>query len=124
MFSIFGAVALFLAWIGIYGVLSYAVAQRTQELGIRVALGAGRRDVFRLVLGHGARLAGLGVVAGLVGAFGVTRVVRSVLYNVGATDPLSFVGAALFLAAAALLASYLPARRATAVDPLVALRTE
>jgi predicted permease len=124
MFSIFGAVALFLAWIGIYGVLSYAVAQRTQELGIRVALGAGRRDVFRLVLGHGARLAGLGVVAGLIGAFGVTRVVRSVLYNVGATDPLSFVGAAIFLTAAALLASYLPARRATAVDPLVALRTE
>jgi predicted permease len=124
MFTIFGGVALFLAWIGIYGVLSYAVAQRTQELGIRVALGADRRDVFRLVLGQGARLAAIGVVVGMIGAIGAARVVRSVLYNVEATDLISFAGGAGLLASAALLASYVPARRATVVDPLVALRTE
>jgi putative ABC transport system permease protein len=124
MFAIFGGVALLLAWVGIYGVLSYSVVQRTQEIGIRMAIGAGRRDVFRLVLGHGARLAGIGIVLGVAGAAAVTRIVQNQLYNVGPMDPLSFGGMALVLAAAVLLASYVPARRATAVDPLVALRTE
>ncbi|HEY2905427.1 MAG TPA: ABC transporter permease [Vicinamibacterales bacterium] len=124
MFSIFGVVALVLASIGVYGVLSYAVSQRTQEIGVRMALGASRRNVFGLVVSDGAKLAGIGIVCGIVGAAGVTRVVKSLLYNVGAMDPLSFVGTSLFLAIVALLASYVPALRATAVDPMVALRSE
>jgi len=124
MFSIFGFVALMLASIGVYGVLSYAVSQRTQEIGVRMALGAGRGDVFSLIVSHGAKLAALGIVLGIVGAFGVTRVVTSFLYNVSPTDPLSFAGTAAFLAAVAVLASYVPARRATAVDPMIALRAE
>jgi putative ABC transport system permease protein len=124
MFAIFGAVALLLASIGVYGVLSYAVSQRTQEIGVRMALGASRQNVFTLVVSHGARLAGAGIVCGVLGAIGVTRVVTSLLYNVSATDPLSFVATAAFLALVALLASYIPARRATAVDPMIALRAE
>jgi len=124
MFSIFGAIALALASIGVYGVLSYAVSQRAQEIGVRMALGASRRNVLSLILRHGARLAAAGILGGVVGAFGVTRVVRSLLYNVSATDPLSFIATALFLAAVALLASYVPARRATGVDPMMALRAE
>jgi predicted permease len=124
MFSIFGAVALVLASIGVYGVLSYAVSQRTQEIGVRMALGASRADVFRLIVRHGARLAALGIFFGAIGAAAVTRVVTSLLYNVSATDPLSFIGTAVFLAAVALVASYVPARRATAVDPMIALRAE
>jgi putative ABC transport system permease protein len=124
MFAIFGAVALLLASIGVYGVLSYAVSQRTQEIGVRMALGATRQNVFTLVVSHGARLAGAGIVCGVLGAIGVTRVVTSLLYNVSATDPLSFVATAAFLALVALLASYIPARRATGVDPMIALRAE
>jgi putative ABC transport system permease protein len=124
MFSIFGGIALALASIGVYGVLAYSVSQRTQEIGVRMALGASRRTVFGLIVGHGARLAAAGVVAGMVGAFGVTRVVKSLLYNVSATDPVSFGATAVFLVAVAVVASYVPARRATAVDPIVALRTE
>ena len=124
MFSIFGAVALALASVGVYGVLSYAVSQRTQEIGVRMALGASRRIVFRLIVGDGARLAAIGIACGVVGAFGVTRVVKSLLYNVTPTDPLSFGATALFLVVVSLLASYLPARRATAVDPMIALRAE
>jgi len=124
MFSIFGGIALLLASIGVYGVLSYAVAQRTQEIGVRMALGASREHVLRLVLGQGARLAGLGILIGLAGAALVTRLVESLLYNVSTTDTVSFVATALFLACVAILASYIPARRATTVDPLVALRTE
>jgi predicted permease len=124
MFSIFGVVALALASIGVYGVLSYAVSQRTQEIGVRMALGASRTDVFRLIVTHGAQLAGIGIVCGVIGAAAVTRVVTTLLYNVTATDPLSFAGTAAFLGLVALLASYLPARRATAVDPMVALRAE
>jgi putative ABC transport system permease protein len=124
MFGIFGAVALLLASIGVYGVLSYAVSQRTQEIGVRMALGASRQNVFGLVVSHGARLAGMGIVCGVIGAFGVTRVVTSLLYNVSATDPLIFVGTAAFLAVVAMLASYIPARRATGVDPMIALRAE
>jgi putative ABC transport system permease protein len=124
MFGIFGAAALFLAGVGVYGVLSFSVSQRTQEMGVRIALGAGDRDVVRLVVGQGLSLAALGVAIGLAGAFGVTRVIQSLLYNVTATDPISFGGVALFLALIAALASYLPARRATTVDPIVALRNE
>ena len=124
MFGIFGAAALFLAGIGVYGVLSFSVSQRTQEMGVRIALGAQRRDVLRLVVRQGITLAMLGVLLGMAGAFGVTRVIGSLLYNVTPTDPISFGGVAIFLTAIALLASYLPARRATAVDPIVALRID
>jgi putative ABC transport system permease protein len=124
MFSIFGVVALALASIGVYGVLSYAVSQRTQEIGVRMALGASRQSVFGLIVGYGARLAGIGILCGVIGAAAVTRVVTSLLYNVSATDPLSFTVTAGFLALVALLASYIPARRATGVDPMIALRAE
>jgi putative ABC transport system permease protein len=124
MFGIFGAVALFLAGVGVYGVLAFSVSQRTQEMGVRIALGASRADVLGLVVKQGVGLASLGVVVGLLGAFGITRVIQSLLYNVTATDPVSFGGVALFLALIAAAASYLPARRATAVDPIVALRNE
>ena len=122
MFSIFGFIALALASIGVYGVLSYAVAQRTQEIGVRVALGAARRDVLRLIVGQGARLAAVGVAAGLAGAFVITPVIGTILHDVSPTDPLSFAGVAAFLTAVAILASYVPARRALKVDPIVALR--
>jgi predicted permease len=124
MFGIFGAAALFLAGVGVYGVLSFSVSQRTQEMGVRIALGAKQSDVLGLVVRQGVTLAAVGVLLGLVGAFGITRVIRSLLYNVTPTDPLSFGGVALFLAAIAVLASYLPARRATNVDPIIALRNE
>jgi putative ABC transport system permease protein len=124
MFGVFGAVALILAAIGVYGVLSFAVSQRTQEIGLRMALGAARSDVQRMVVHQGLVLAGLGIALGLLGAFGVTRVVGTLLYNVTPTDPLSFGGVAVFLALIAWAASYFPARRATAVDPNVALRME
>ncbi len=124
LFSTFGAVALLLAATGVYGLLAYAVSQRTQEIGVRVALGAGRRDVIRLVVGQGLRLAAVGIAIGVVASFGVTRVVASLLYNVTPTDPATFIGASLFLVAIAALASYIPTRRATAVDPLIALRSE
>jgi putative ABC transport system permease protein len=123
-FLVFGAIALVLASIGVYGVLSYSVSQRTQEIGLRMALGAGRRDVFRMIVGHGLTLALIGIGTGIIGAFGVTRLVKTLLYNVTPTDPISFAGVAAFLAAVACLASFLPARRATAVDPLTALRNE
>jgi putative ABC transport system permease protein len=124
MFSIFGAIALLLASVGVYGVLSYSVSQRTQEIGVRVALGAAKRDVMRLVLGQGLRLALAGIFVGILGAFGATRFIRTLLYNVTPTDPVSFGGVAIFLISVALLASYVPARRAMAVDPIVALREE
>jgi putative ABC transport system permease protein len=124
MFSTFGAVALLLASVGVYGVLSYSVSQRTQEIGVRMALGAGRRDVLRLILGQGVRLAAIGIVLGLLGAFGTTHFLKSVLYNVTPTDPFSFTVVAGFLTLVAVAASYVPARRAMAVDPLVALRNE
>jgi putative ABC transport system permease protein len=124
MFSLFGAIALLLASIGIYGVLSYSVAQRTQEIGVRLALGASRRDVFRLVLLQAARLAAIGIALGAAGAALVTPLVRTIVYDVTPTDPVSFVGTALFLTLVAVAAGYLPARRATSVDPIVALRVE
>ena len=124
MFLVFGAIALLLASIGVYGVLSYSVSQRTQEIGVRVALGAERRDVMRLVVGYGLRLAAVGVVIGLALARLATPAIRTQLYNVTPTDPMSFAGVALFLTIVAILASYFPARRAMAVDPIIALRNE
>jgi ABC-type antimicrobial peptide transport system permease subunit len=124
MFGVFGGVALFLAAIGVYGVLSFSVSQRTQEIGLRMALGAERQRVLRLVVRQGIVLAAVGVVCGVIGAFGITRVIRTLLFRVTPTDPVSFIGVSLFLTVIAALASYFPARRATTVDPVVALRSE
>ena len=119
-----GAMALLLAAIGIYGVVSYSVAQRTREIGIRMALGAKETNVLRLVLGEGLFVIAVGLAVGLLLAFAVTRVIAGFLYEVGATDPVTFLVIPLLLGLVALIASYIPARRATKVDPLVALRYE
>jgi predicted permease len=124
LLSIFAALALLLSSIGIYGVISYLVGQRTHEIGIRLALGAQRLDVLRLVLGQGARLAVLGIAIGLVSAMGLTRLMQKLLFGVSPTDPFTFGGVATLLTGVALLACYIPARRAMRVDPVTALRYE
>jgi putative ABC transport system permease protein len=122
--GVFASAALALAAVGIYGVVAFIVAQRTNEIGIRMAMGAQRRDVLRLVLGQGSRLIFFGIGIGLAGALAITRLIGGLLYGISPTDPLTFVSVALLLAAIALLACYLPARRAMRVDPLTALRYE
>jgi ABC-type antimicrobial peptide transport system permease subunit len=124
LLSGFSSFALILASLGIYAVISYSVSQRTQEFGIRMALGAAPRDLLRLVLGKGMILAAAGAAAGLVGALGLTRMMSSMLYNVPPSDFATFVTVGLVLASVALAANYVPARRATKVDPVVALRYE
>jgi len=119
-----GLIALLLAGIGLYSVMAYSVSQRTQEIGVRMALGALPRDVLKDVLRRGMVLTGLGLLAGIAAAFAITRLIGSMLVNVGTADPVTFGGAALFLVGVALLANYVPARRATKVDPMVALRCE
>jgi len=124
LLQVFSALALLLATIGIYGVISYSTSQRIREIGVRMALGAQRRDVLRLVLGEGMWIAAIGVAAGVAAALALTRFLSSQLFGVSPTDPLTYSGVALLLAAVALLACYVPARRAMSVDPLVALRYE
>ncbi|HTQ59764.1 MAG TPA: FtsX-like permease family protein [Candidatus Solibacter sp.] len=124
LFAIFASLALVLGAVGIYGVISYSVAQRTREIGIRMALGARRSEVMLLIVGQSARLALLGVVIGLTGALLLTGLMASLLYGVGAADPATYVGVAILLVLVALAASFLPARRAMRMDPARALRHE
>ena len=124
LLAIFAAIALVLAAVGIYGVMAYSVAQRTREIGIRMALGSPSAGVFRLILGNGLKVTLAGIVIGIAAAAALTRYLSTMLYAVRPTDPLTLVGTALLLVAVAMLACYLPARRATRVDPMLALRHE
>jgi ABC-type antimicrobial peptide transport system permease subunit len=124
MFAIFGLAALALASIGLYGVMSYSVAQRTQEMGVRIALGAQSQQVVKLVLGSGVRMVGIGIAIGVPAAIGLAQLLRSQLYGISTTDPLTFGVVPLVLVGVALVASLIPARRATRVDPLIAMRSE
>jgi putative ABC transport system permease protein len=124
LLTVFGLIALLLASLGIYGVVAYSVAQRAKEIGIRMALGARESSVLMMVVGSGVRLALLGIAIGVVGALAVTQALRAALYQVGATDPLTFAAVAALLLAIAALASFAPARRATRIDPMESLRAE
>jgi putative ABC transport system permease protein len=124
LLSIFAGTALVLTAIGIYGVLAYSVAQRTSEIGIRIALGAGKSSIFRLIVGQAMTLVGISLALGLAGAFAATRLLNSLLFGVGASDPATFAGIVLLVSAVAFVAAWVPARRATRVDPIIALRAE
>jgi ABC-type antimicrobial peptide transport system permease subunit len=124
LLAVFAAVALGLACVGLYGVVSFSVAQRTREIGIRMALGANATDVWRLVLGQGLRHTAAGTAVGVAGAVGLTRFLQAVLFGVSATDPITFMSVAVILAAVAMGACWLPARRAARVEPMAALRHE
>ena len=124
LLGIYAAIALLLAATGLYGVLSYAVSQRLQEIGIRLALGASWRDVVGLVMGHALRLVSIGTLLGLAGAWALTRLIAAQLYRTQATDPATFAAVAGLMTAVALGATYVPARRALKVDPAIALRRE
>ena len=124
LMTVFAGSALMLAAVGIYGVLSYFVNERTHEVGIRMALGASRREVLWLVVNRGLRVTFIGVVIGMVASFGLTRILGSMLFGVRPTDPLILLAVSFLLMGVALVASYLPARRAMRVDPIVALRYE
>jgi predicted permease len=124
LLSIFAGTALVLTAIGIYGVMAYSVSQRTSEIGIRIALGAGKSSIFRLIVGQAMTLVAISLVIGLAGAFAATRLLNSLLFGVGASDPVTFTGIVLLVSAVAFIAAWLPARRATRVDPIIALRAE
>jgi ABC-type antimicrobial peptide transport system permease subunit len=122
LLGVFSGISVLLACVGLYGVISYGVAQRAREIGVRMALGAKRGDVFRMMLSQAGRFAGLGLAVGLVVAFGATRLFSGFLYGIGSGDPLTFAGAAVLLASVATAAGAIPARRATRVDPATVLR--
>jgi ABC-type antimicrobial peptide transport system permease subunit len=124
LLAVFAVAALFLALIGVHGILAYAVSQRRRELGVRLALGAKRGDVIRMVLGQGARLVVIGVLLGIGGAFAATRLLGSLLFGVDATDSLTVLAVSAAVMAVAMFAAWLPARRATTIDPAITLRTE
>jgi putative ABC transport system permease protein len=124
LLSLFAGIALVLAIVGIYGVMSYSVTQRTHEIGIRMAIGASPLDVFKMILGHGMKLALIGVGLGLLGAFLLTRLMATMLFGVAPTDAMTYTGISALLITVALLACYLPGRRATKVEPTISLRYE
>jgi ABC-type antimicrobial peptide transport system permease subunit len=124
MLGIFAGVALLLASIGIYGVMAYTFSQRTNEFGIRIAMGAQRRDILRIAVGEGVLVVAFGIVSGIVGSAIFTRFLQSMLFEVNASDPITYLGISALLAAVTLLACLVPARRATLVDPLTALRQD